>query len=133
MKTFDQLLTILNETGFKSGIKDEPGIYFYLAGFEDIVVVVNLDRGSYITISQDKLGYTVHFYYHKTGGNFSGKHGVFGKQVKKLYMKIEELENLLLTSIIRGSFLTEEEENKVMEETQNISWSISWTQCTSKT
>ena len=51
MKTFDQLLTILNETGFKSGIKDEPGIYFYLAGFNDIVVV-NLDRGSYITISQ---------------------------------------------------------------------------------
>ena len=128
MKTFDQLLIILNETGFKSGIKDEPGIYFC---FEDIVVV-NLDRGSYITISQDKLGYTVHFYYHKTGDNFSGKHGVFG-QVKKLYMKIEELENLLLTSIIRGSFLTEEEENKVMEETQNISWSISWTQCTSKT
>ena len=132
MKTFDQLLTILNEIGFRSGIKDEPGTCFYLAGFEDIVVV-NLDRGSYITISQDKLGYTVHFYYHKTGGNFSGKHGVFGKQVKKLYMKIEELENLLLTSIIRGSFLTEEEENKVMEETQNISWSISWTQCTSKT
>jgi hypothetical protein len=132
MKTFDQLLTILNETGFKSGIKDEPGIYFYLAGFEDLVLV-NLDTGSYITISQDKLGYTVHFYYHKTGGNFSGKHGVFGKQVKKLYMKIEELENLLLTSIIRGSFLTEEEENKVMEDTQNISWSISWTQCTSKT
>lgn len=131
MKTFDQLLTILNDTGFgfRSGIKDEPGIYFY---FNDMIVV-NLDRGSYITVSQDKLGYTVHFYYHKTGGNFFGKHGVLGKQVKKLYMKIEELENLLLTSIIRGSFLTEEEENKVMEETQNISWSISWTQCTSKT
>lgn len=132
MKTFDQLLTILNETGFRSGIKYEPGIYFYPAGFKDIVVVI-LDRGSYISISQDKLGYIIYFYYNYNGNYMLGKHGVLGKQIKKLNMKIEGLENLLLTSIIRGSFLTEEEENKVIEETQNISWSISWTQCTSET
>ena len=55
-----------------------------------------------------------------------------GYLVKRSELKENEFETLLLTSIVRGSFLTEDEESWEIERSQQVSWLISWNQYTSE-
>ena len=89
MKTSDPLLTILRDAGFKPGINTEAGSYCILSDFQ--TVVVHLGRRSYITVQKIGDKYLVYFYYDYNSSHLiSGKHGVFGKQVKKLEMESGE-------------------------------------------
>jgi len=131
MKTFENLIEKLDEVGFILDSNSDSG--YYILGYS-YTIVAHLWK-SYVEVSifSDNL-YKIDFFYCGNENYYDFENEIIrSRKVKMEVVNIEELENLLLTSIIRGSFLTEEEENKVMEETQNISWSISWTQCASKT
>lgn len=104
MSAFSKLIKLLIEVGF------ERSDFSYMSGSyrlstESPSVTVYLGCSSSITIIVEQPNrYKVCFFY------------TYTLRIKDLIMSFKELEEMLLISIIRNSFLTEEENTKAVNE-----------------
>ena len=111
-----KIYEFLENIGFRPMMLSEASVGDYV---KMVPTPVYLERG-HITIFHLSTGeYNVNFYYNK---------GSYDMEVKRLRMNIQELENLLLNSIICGSFLTTDEESKIIKDPQIWPRIISWKQ-----
>ena len=110
MKISNQLLKKLDEIGFKHTIYPISGSYYILPGFYEVKVILG---ESLITISQYSRvpKYIVYFYYSDDVDikNLGNNVVIIGKYIKRLELGGDELEKMLLVSIIHGCFLTKKE------------------------
>ena len=115
MKTFDDLIDLLEKVGFNKSNKVLLGSGSYEIYDKNKSVLVMLDH--YISITKEPSDLVISFYYKSEGRS---------KLLKTIRMEYTDLESFLLTSIIQGSFLSDEEKNKASQEL--LTWWISWSQ-----